>query len=193
MVQSKTPELVVGFVGLPCAGKGTAIDFLVSNYGFFYTSTSDQIRRELKKNGEDISRESLQRVGGELRKKYGGAVLAERTWGEIIRARPDKAVVDSIRGIEEVRFLKRQPHFYLVAVSASDRIRFERMRERNRSGDPESWAEFLAVNRRDLRGDGRNMRACIDSADFKIENDGSLAKLEKRLARWIQQSFGIGK
>lgn len=193
MAQSRTPELVVGFVGLPCAGKGTATDFLVSKYGFFYTSTSDQIRRELKKNKEEICRESLQRVGGELRKKYGGAVLAERTWAEIIRVQPDKAVVDSIRGIEEVRYLKRQPHFYLVAVSAPDRIRFERMRERNRPGDPESWEDFLAVNKRDLEGDGRNIRACIDSADFKVRNDGSLAKLENRLARLIQQVFGIGK
>ena len=47
--------------------------------GFQHLILSDRLREEIQSRGQTITRSLLQDVGNELREKYGGAVLAERT------------------------------------------------------------------------------------------------------------------
>ena len=107
-------------------------DYLVKKHGFFYSSTSDEIREEIRKRGQEITRDSLQHIGGELREKYGPGILAKRAWKRVIESGKNKAVVDSIRAVGEIEFLKKQPSFSLVKVVANQRIRFQRMKDRAR-------------------------------------------------------------
>ena len=120
----KGPELVFGFVGLPCAGKGTAIEYLVRKHSFFYSSTPDEIREEIRQCGQKITRENLQKTAGELRQKHGADIWAKRAWEKVINSGQKRAVVDAIRAVAEVKFLKQQPGFCLVAVLADPKIRF---------------------------------------------------------------------
>lgn len=186
MPKRKKPEVILGFVGKLCAGKGVSTAFLVEKYGFYYSSCSDRIREEILKRGEEITREKLQEVGGELRQKFGPAVLAKRTWIDICRSEAKKAVVDSIRGKEEVEFLKTIPGFYLVAIEADPRTRFKRMVERGIKSDPLTWEEFLRTESRDVSQDGRNIEACIEMADFKVENNGTIEELQKKIEKILK-------
>ena len=181
MKKREKTELIFGFVGLPCAGKGTAIDYLVKNHRFFYTSTSDEIRDEIRQNGQKITRENLQKTAGELRQKYGPDILAKRTWKKVVVSGRKKAVVDSIRAVEEIEFLKKQPGFYLIAVLADSKIRFQRIKARNREGDPQTWEKFLAMEARDRHAEGRSIDACLQMADFKIKNNGAVEELQRQI------------
>ncbi len=192
MEKQKNPELILGFVGKVAAGKGSAISYLVEEYGFFSSSCSDRIREEILKQGKEINRETLQEVGGILRKQHGPAVLAEKTWQNLLENKVEKAVIDSIRGIEEVEYLKRIKNFYLIFVDADMKTRFQRTVERGR-GDPVTWGEFIKSEERDLTGDGRNITACIEAADFKIENDGTLGQLYVQLEEILRGIKGHQK
>ncbi|PJE69372.1 hypothetical protein COU96_00135 [Candidatus Shapirobacteria bacterium CG10_big_fil_rev_8_21_14_0_10_38_14] len=174
-------KVILGFVGLPCAGKGTAIEYLVKKHGFFYSSTSDEIREEIRQRGQEITRDNLQKTAGELRQKYGADIWAQRAWEEVLKSGKKKAVVDAIRAVEEIKFLKKQRGFYLVAVLADPKIRFQRMKERNREGDPQTWEEFLAMEERDKNTGGRNIDACLQMADFEIKNNDTVEQLEKQI------------
>ncbi|HUS60456.1 MAG TPA: hypothetical protein VMX76_03710 [Nevskiaceae bacterium] len=55
------------------------------------------------------------------------------------------------------------------------------MAERNREGDPKAWEEFLAMEERDKNAEGRNIDACLQMADFKVKNNGSVEELEKEI------------
>jgi len=180
-MKRKNPKLILGFVGKLCVGKGEAISYLVNEYGFYASSCSDRIREEIKRSGQEITRERLLETGGKLRKEHGPEVLAKRTWENILQTGTDKAVIDSIRGIEEVKFLKTLPSFYLIALEADQEIRFERMKIRKREQDPQTFREFQKTEERDLSGDGRNVEACIKMADFKIENNGIQIELYQQL------------
>lgn len=183
----KKPKLILGFVGKLCAGKGVSTTFLVEKHGFYYSSCSDRIREEILKRGQEITRERLQEVGGQLRREFGPAVLAKRTWQDVCRSEAKKAVIDSIRGKEEVEFLKTIPGFYLLAIEASPKIRFQRMVERGINSDPITWEEFLKTEDRDKTGDGRNIQACLKMADFKIENNGTIEKLQKKIGKILKK------
>jgi len=181
------PKIVFGFIGVPCSGNTTAAERLIKKHGFFYTSTSGEIRDVLKKRGEKVTRDSLQRVGGELRQVKGADVLAKRSWKKIISSRNDKSIIDGIRGIEEVEFLKKQQGFYLFNVIADPRIRFKRMKRRNRENDPVTWVKFLKSEKRDKKSDGRDVQACLKAADFKIENNGTPEEFYRRLERILEE------
>ena len=71
--------------------------------------------------------------------------------------------------------------FYLIAVDAEPKIRFERMLKRKKDTDVKSFDEFEKIDRRD-RGInqptfGQGVKKCIQMADFQINNDGRLDEL----------------
>lgn len=179
----------MGFVGLPCAGKGVAIEYLVKNYHFYYSSLSDRIREELRRQGDLLTRDNLQRLGGELRQDHGPEVLAVRTWQKILEAKCLRGVIDAIRAKEETEFLKNQPGFYLVAVLAKARRRFRRMQERNRESDPQTWEEFLTMEARDKNAEGRDIESCLQLADFRVENNGELEEFYRKIDQLVERIF----
>jgi len=175
-------KIVIGLTGPISGGKGTVADILKEK-GFFYTSLSDRIREEITHRGGEITRENLQDVADELRKSFGANVLADRTW-ELV-SQKEKSAIDSIRSLGEVEFLKTKPGFILIGVTAPRELRYQRMKERTRQGDPLSWEEFLRLDEKDFnsgkKGEGRNIQGCLDQADFLIENTGTLEELKKKI------------
>lgn len=177
------PKVVLGFVGKVAVGKGATVDYLVQKHGFYASSCSDRLREWLKDNDQEITREKLQGLAGEWRQKFGPAILAEKTWQKILENGAEKVIIDSIRGLEEVQFLKAHPGFHLIAVDASPKARFQRILVRQRESDPKTWEEFNQMEQRDLTGDGRNIEACIKLADFHINNEGTTAELYQELEK----------
>lgn len=173
---------MIGLTGPISGGKGTIADVLKEK-GFFYTSLSDRIREEIAQRGGEITRENLQDVADELRKNFDANVLAERTWNLVNQK--EKAVIDSIRSLGEVEYLKTKPGFILLGVTAPRELRYQRMKERTRSGDPLSREEFVRLDEKDFvsgqKGEGRDIQGCLDKTDFLIENTGTLEELKEKL------------
>jgi len=100
-------------------------------------------------------------------------------------------VVDSIRSYGEVKFLKEKEGVILVGVVAPRKLRFQRIQERTREGDPLSWEEFVRLDEKDFKSgkgeNGRNIKKCLGSADFLLENIGTkeelISKVEGILAK----------
>ncbi|MBI4039765.1 AAA family ATPase [Candidatus Daviesbacteria bacterium] len=187
MEKKSNPEIILGFVGKLGAGKGEAISYLIKKYDFYSTSLSDRIREEIKRRGQEITRETLQKIGGEMRQSLGPSVLAKLTLENVLVSGAKFAVIDSIRALEEAQFLKTAPNFHLVAVDADPKIRFQRLVKRARENDPITWEGFLKTEKRDNVGDGRNIDACIALADFKINNRGTQQELYSQLDKLLKK------
>lgn len=181
-------RIVIGLTGPIAGGKGVVAEWL-KEQGFFYSSTSDRVREEVRRRGGEITRERLQKVADELREKYGPAVLAERTWRIVVSQVNPRAVIDSIRGEAEVDFLKKKEGFFLIGVTAPARLRFERMRARGRESDPQTWEEFLKVDQRDHKSGqgkrGRDIKKCLAKADLVLVNDKRKEDLIKEVEKVI--------
>ena len=182
----KTKQLIIGLTGPMGAGHGMVAEYLKKK-GFFYSSTSERVREECRQRGIEITRDSLQDVADELRRKFGPEVLAKRTW-DIVKKYP-RAVVDSIRGITEVDFLKTKPNFYLIGITAPRKIRYQRVMARHRESDPTTWKGFLAADKKDFKSGqgkfGRNITACLKKADFLVVNKGTIKELEKKIEKYV--------
>ena len=181
----KEKKLVIGLTGPISGGKGVVADILKEK-GFFYSSTSDRIREEIRQRGLEITRERLQDVADELRAKFGPEVLALRTWNLVI-SQPKNAIIDSLRNEVEVDFLKGKPEFVLIGVTAPRELRFERAKARNKEKEPLTWEAFVRVDEKDFDSGlgklGRNIQTCLNKANFLIENTGTLAELKEELKK----------
>lgn len=175
-------EIVIGFTGLMGSGKGIASDYLVEKHGFIADALSNRIKEEILKNKEEINRETLPKTAGYLREKFGPEVLAKKTWEKIMGENHEKVVLDGIRSIEETNYLKKIPNFYLIAINANQKLRFERLTKRIIPGrtEPQTWEEFLEAEERD-NNYGMNIPGSMKMADFTITNEGTEKEFFQKL------------
>ncbi len=175
----ETKKIIIGLTGPLSGGKGTMAEILKEK-GFFCTSLSDRIREEIVFRGGEITRENLQNVADGLRQEFGPQILAERSW-KTVASQSGNSVIESIRSIGEVDFLKRKPGFVLIGVTAPREVRYRRTVERTRVGDPLSWEEFVRLDKKDFKsgkdGNGRDIEACLKKSDYLIENTGTVGEL----------------
>jgi dCMP deaminase len=181
--------MIIGLTGKNAAGKGEVAKF-VQERGFSFASLSDMLREELKRRRLSVTRDHLTRIGNELREKHGPAVLAERMLQTLNDSR--NYVIDSFRNPGEVEAFRRRKDFVLWAVTASPKIRFERIRSRARESDPETLEHFMAVEQREAHNTDptkQSLNACQKLADQVIPNNGSLDALHKRLTGLLKTAL----
>ncbi|MGB9836746.1 MAG: AAA family ATPase [Candidatus Saccharicenans sp.] len=169
---------LVGLTGTNGAGKGEVARFLLKK-GFDYVSLSDVIREELKNRGLEASRDNLIACGNELRERFGPAELARRAAAKISRP----TVIDSIRNLREIEYLRQLGDFVLVAVDAPVEIRFERVMRRGRNESVCSLEDFRAKEELEKNNGetGQQLAACLEAADVLIINDSTLEELWQKL------------
>ena len=175
--------MIIGLTGENCAGKSTVAKYLQTK-GFYSLSLSDVLREQLAAEGKEATRENLIKKGNELRKTLGLGILAKITASKMEPGR--HYVVDSIRNPAEVAELRKLNSFALIYVTAPPEIRFERMRRRDREGDPNTFAAFLAIEEKELKSDeasGQQLLETFKLADKRIVNDGNLQHLFDQVDR----------
>ena len=128
----------IGLTGTNGSGKG-AVALYFMDHGYAYFSLSDVNREELTKDGLEPTRDNLIQKGNDLRSFSGADVLARM----VIKKIEGKAVIDSIRNPEEVRFLKRQEDFILLAIDADVKLRYLRVKKRGRDESATTLQEFI--------------------------------------------------
>lgn len=175
--------MIIGLTGTLGSGKGTFAEFLKKK-GFGYLSLSDELREYADSQGVERTRANLQNLGNKLREEQGPGVLAKLVLNKIITYNLMDVVVDGIRNPAEIKELKQLPHFYLIAVDAPEKTRFERMRKRARENDPKIIKDFKKVDARD-RGKGEKLSGqqvgkCLKLASIKIRNDSTVEELCKK-------------
>jgi len=169
---------IIGVVGQIASGKGILVKYLIEKLGFISYSLSSAVHREIEKKGiKKYTRQMLQDVGDEMRRREGDEVLARRVIEAIqkqtIEDRKSKVkknlfsifnyqppssifyhrqsiIIDGIRNPAEIEFLRNNSNFILIGVKANRELRFKRLLFRGKEWDPKSYEDFLKVDRRDL-------------------------------------------
>ena len=182
--------MILGVSGLYAAGKSEVVDFLEGR-SFASFSLSDVIRQELKKQGLEETRERMIETGRALREAEGSSALARRLASKLGPER--NYVIDSIRHPDEVKaFRELAPGFKLLWVDAEEGRRFERLRARARSGDPETLEELRRLEGSELASaapGGQQLLAVKEMADHLVVNDGELATLQDQVQDFLKSNL----
>lgn len=189
--------MIVGITGPICAGKGKAAE-VFKELGFTHHSFSAEIRQIAKERGLEITRDSLSKLGGDLRKESPNhSILAERVLQQItrdMRHGKQNFVVDGLRDYDELfmfrerEFENKDMRFILIGIDAPQELRYKRLRHRGREGDPKTFEEFKCIDDREIKGTGgQEVGKCMKMADYVFDNSGTIKELENKILEIIKE------
>jgi len=176
---------IISVIGLMGAGKGTFAHYVSKKYGYFKITYGDIIRDLARQRGLELTRENLQAVRRETLKKYGpeyvGKLVAEKIRNH------KKAVIDGVRLIEDINpIIKEYGKPVVVLIETKPEIRFERMRKRNRPGDPKTLEEFKDQEEKEKKL--FDFDRVFALADYKIKNNGTLEEFYRKIDDFMKKS-----
>ncbi|MBO4402652.1 MAG: AAA family ATPase [Bacteroidales bacterium] len=166
--------IIIGITGTIGAGKGTIVDYLMQKCGFRHYSVRQYLLDVIQKAGLEPNRDSMTMVGNALRAAHCPSFITDELYLQALQSGKD-SIIESVRTEGEVLALRQKPHFYLFAVDADPKIRYERVVLRNSETDHIDYETFISNEQREFIStdpNRQNLSKCIQMADFLFQNNG---------------------
>ena len=175
--------ITIGITGTLGAGKGTIVEYLQKEKGFSHYSVRAFLTDEIKRRGLEVNRDTMTLVGNDLRAQHSPSWIIEQLYQQA-QSSGKNCIIESIRTPGEVDALRSKPNFYLFAVDADPRVRYDRAVLRGSETDHIDYDTFLANEQREMDNDDpnkQNLKFCIDNADYRFDNGGTIEQLNEQV------------
>ena len=183
---------VIGAVGQNGSGKDEVLKYLKATYGIPFFSTGDMVREIASKEGVELTRDNLRSISERYFRENGEGCFVRLLAEHIIKEDPPIVGISGIRSLPDVTILRTifGTNFVLIAVTVKDpKLRYSRMVARAEERDPASYEQFLAQDQAEEKL--FHMNAAVQSADYRISNDGTLADLHKAIVDTLAHQESI--
>ncbi len=184
--------IVIGITGTLGSGKGTIVKYLVRQKGFTHFSVREYLLKEIRKRNLPENRDSMVMVANELRKQNSPSYITDQLYEQSLEQNKN-AIIESIRTPGEAESLRTKGEFYLFAVDADPKIRYERIKLRNSETDHIDYDTFIANEKREMTAtdpNKQNLKKCREMADFIFLNNGSKDDLSQAVKQVIHKITG---
>lgn len=184
----------IGFAGPPSSGKGTAANFLSSNYNFTQATFSQGIRNHLEfMHGAmpPYTRELLKNTGLRMIDAFGPLALLRSAFKQTLydfaqNPSLQGIVIDGFRWPQEGYAISQLPNSFIIWIEADQELRKQRLFERARPGDL-TEADFYDTDKREIDW----VEPIRKYASTTVVNDGDIASFQTEIEKLIETRFGL--
>ncbi len=180
--------MIIGLTGSYGSGKD-AVAKILQEMNFFLIPLSDFLREELK--GKKVTKEGLIEAGNKLRSNHGADILARKAITRVLDG--ENHVFTSIRNPAEVKLLQQRDDFLLVNVTAPEKVRLQRYKQRGLDSDPKNIEELRAIEQIE-NSNGDNKQQLINVAKMAkttIVNDSTEKVLRIKVQKLVKDYLYI--
>ena len=181
--------IIIGITGTLGAGKGTLVEYLKEHKGFLHFSVRDYLVEELHRRNMEVNRDTMTSLANELRANHSPSFITDQLHEQAKKAGKN-SIIESIRTPGEITSLRAKGDFYLFAVDADPKVRYERISLRKSATDNINFETFLSNEKREMTAtdpNKQNLSKCIKEADFVFDNNGDLDKLYEQLISVLKE------
>ncbi len=180
-----TEKRIIGITGLPASGKGAAAQYLKDKYQAVTFRYSTILRDVMDRLYLPHTRENLSGISTVLREFFGQDLLAKVIAQDVEKSPASLVVVEGIRRLEDIKYLKEVAGFTLVGIDADMKLRFERIKQRGENEDDKNktWEEFVAEHQLETE---LTILDTMKIADITMDNNGDLPGLYEQLDKLIK-------
>ncbi|MFA5934216.1 MAG: AAA family ATPase [Candidatus Paceibacterota bacterium] len=194
--------MIIGITGMNGSGKTAVADYLVSNYGFLHFSGRKFLAEKITEANESEhrglsleDRESFRVFANELRKKNNSPAYLVEQLVKRAQTMNVNAIIESIRVPGEIEITRNKFPFVVFAVDAEPHLRYERAVKRGSPIDSVSYEKFIDQEEQEAASNDiyeQNLRMCVDLADQKFMNNGTLDDLRLQIDTAMEK-YGVTK
>lgn len=183
-------KLILGLAGEMGSGKGAITKHIVQNYKANEHKFSQMLRDILDRIFVEQSRENITTLSMVLRKNFGEDIMAKTMYHEAFNDEKDIIVIDGVRRIEDMKYLKEIPYFKFIFIDADMQTRYERVVKRAENSDEmkKTFAQFQAAHEYETE---KTIPDLKNYADYVIENNGTYLELYQQIDEIIKQNITI--
>lgn len=173
-------KIIIGLTGPICAGKGTVVKYLEGKYGAVSCRFSTMLRDLLARLYLPVSRENMQNISTAVRQLFGEDIMAKVIAEDVKKDQHKIIVVDGVRRIADIKYLREIDGFKLVRLVAEPEIRFKRLVERkeNPGDEHKTYEQFLADHEKEADA---QVPIVMAEANLEIKNNSSLEALYEQV------------
>lgn len=175
----KEKKIIIGLVGESGSGKDTVANYLKEKYNAHLYRFADPLREALELYLDKISREDLQWLAIQFKKKFGKNILSSGLKKKIEENGNGLTVINGIRFPEDAEFVKSLPNGYVLYITLENKKRWKRIYNRGeKTDDAVSYEKFLEMEKAETEV---NIPKIGEKADFQIENTGTKEELFRKV------------
>ena len=174
-------KIVIGLTGPMAAGKGTVADYLKTNHHAAVYKFSTALRDVLDRIYVEQSRANMQNISSILRQGFGDDLLASIIAQDVKNDQDHELIViDGVRRLPDIKYLRQLPEFKLIAVSTEQQTRWQRMTLRGENPDDitKTFDQFKLDEQAEAEKD---IVTVAGTADLTVDNNGSIEDLHHRI------------
>lgn len=163
-------KTIIGLVGKIASGKGTVAKYLEDNHNASIHRFSTMLRDVLNRLGLEINRENMQSLSTILRQQFGEDILAKVMANDVEKDERRVVVVDGIRRMADIKYLKILDGFKLAAIDATPENRYQRLikRAENQGDQSKTYEEFLTDETKEADAE---IPVVMSQAQFTLDNN----------------------
>ena len=181
-------KLILGIAGEMGSGKGTIAKHATEQHRGNTHRFSTILRDVLDRVYIEQSRDNISTISTVLRKNFGEDILAKAMYHDAENDQHDLVIVDGVRRMADITFLKELPHFKLIYAEADLQNRYERIvkRAENTDDTTKTFEDFKKDHELETELQIRDLK---NYADYVVNNDGVYADLYKQIDDIIAENL----
>ncbi|MFA6300872.1 MAG: AAA family ATPase [Candidatus Paceibacterota bacterium] len=179
-------KIILGVASQIAAGKGITTEYLKKSYKAGTYKFSNVLRDLLGRLYLENSRENLSKLSTALRKNFSEDILAKVIYEDVKKDEREIIVVDGVRRLADIVYLKKLPGFRLVFIDADIEKRYQRiiLRGENVDDKNKSFEQFRKDHELETELQIADLKKV---ADVVVDNNGNLEDLYKQVDKIIKE------
>ncbi|MEI7452431.1 MAG: hypothetical protein WCK37_04505 [Candidatus Falkowbacteria bacterium] len=181
-------KIIIGLTGKIACGKGITKKYIMSKYGDRAADYrfSTILRDVLNRLDVETGRENLQKISLALRTTFGDDLLAKAIAKDIVNDKHDIVIIDGIRRLNDIKYLRKIHGFILIRIVAEEKLRFLRVvfRNENKGDNEKTFDDFLNDEKAEAEMEIPRVMA---KAEMEIYNEDTIIELERNIDKVINK------